>query len=329
MPPGPRKRRQAAGSGGESDEEVANTQRGRNRRPVADDSEDEDNEAEEEDGEEMDLDGENSQDQSVKKLVRYALACEYSRLPITRTGIREKIGLKQRGGFRKVFEEAQKQLRTTFGMEMVQLPIKEKVTLKERRAAGKSNNASKQPTSYILTTILPSAYRIPAIIPPSIVPSEAEEAAYVAICTVIVSLIALNGGQLPEHKLDRYLSRMNIEENMPMDKTQNVLQKMIKQGYVIKVKDRIGDEETIEWMVGPRGRTEIGNRGVQGLVKEIYGEDAPEDLDKRLQRSLGMELSSIDRLAEEVNDEPAQNEVVSTARPRRSRGAANDDGDYR
>ncbi|RQM06568.1 hypothetical protein DH86_00003270, partial [Scytalidium sp. 3C] len=167
----------AAESGEESENEAPSTQRGRNRRPVADDSDDEDNEAEEEDGEDMDIDGENTLDQSVKKLVRYALACEYSRIPISRTGIREKT-------------------------------------------AGKSNGASKQPTSYILTTILPPAYRIPAIIPPSIVPSEAEEASYVALCTVVVSLIALNGGQLPEHKLDRYLSRMNADENMPMDKTQ-------------------------------------------------------------------------------------------------------------
>lgn len=149
-----------------------------------------------------------------------------------------------------------------------------------------------------------------------------------ALCTVVVSLIALNGGQLPEHKLDRYLSRMNADENMPMDKTQVVLQKMIRQGYIIKVKDRIGDEETVEWMVGPRGRTEIGNRGVQGLVKEVYGEGAPEDLDKRLQRSLGMEMSSIDRIAGEDNEESMANESTTTAsRPRRTRGEDNDD-DY-
>ena len=32
----------------------------------------------------------NADDQLVKKLVRYALACEYARLPIRRDGIREK-----------------------------------------------------------------------------------------------------------------------------------------------------------------------------------------------------------------------------------------------
>jgi len=89
------------------------------------------------------------QDQTVKKLVRYALACEYKRTKITRAGISEKgrfVGIwlaqstnvavigKQRGGaFKKAFEGAQKELRTKFGMEMVVLPAKVKVTMKEKR----------------------------------------------------------------------------------------------------------------------------------------------------------------------------------------------------
>lgn len=40
----------------------------------------------------MDVDGDeaDSQDQLVKKLVRYALACEYQRIPIKRANITEK-----------------------------------------------------------------------------------------------------------------------------------------------------------------------------------------------------------------------------------------------
>jgi hypothetical protein len=44
----------------------------------------------------MEVDGavtRNETDQLVKKLVRYALACEYSRFPIRRDGIRDKGGL--------------------------------------------------------------------------------------------------------------------------------------------------------------------------------------------------------------------------------------------
>lgn len=90
------------------------------------------------------------QDQVVKKLVRYALACEYQRVSIKRTGIAEKGNIsfqmltnwthklvigKQRGAFKKVFESAQKQLRNIYGMEMVELPTREKVTMKEKRGS--------------------------------------------------------------------------------------------------------------------------------------------------------------------------------------------------
>jgi hypothetical protein len=106
---------------------------------------------------------------------------------------------------------------------------------------------------------------------------------------MVVSIIALSPGKsIPDSKLDRYLARLNANKNMPMDKTENVLKRMSTQGYITKVLDRSGDEETVDWVVGPRGKIEIGNRGVLGLVKEVYGDSAPEDLQQRLTRSLGI-----------------------------------------
>lgn len=40
---------------------------------------------------------------------------------------------KQRGSFKRVFEGAQEQLRNKFGMEMVELPAKERTTMKDKR----------------------------------------------------------------------------------------------------------------------------------------------------------------------------------------------------
>lgn len=70
----------------------------------------------------------------VKKLVRLALASEYSRQVIRRTDISAKV-LGEQGArqFKPVFEGAQKALRARFGMELVELPAKEKVTIRERR----------------------------------------------------------------------------------------------------------------------------------------------------------------------------------------------------
>lgn len=70
----------------------------------------------------------------VKKLVRLAMASEYSRLPIRRTDISAKV-LGEQGSrqFKLVFEQAQNELQHRFGMEMSELPAREKVTISQRR----------------------------------------------------------------------------------------------------------------------------------------------------------------------------------------------------
>lgn len=71
----------------ESEEEPTQTQRRRGRAPASDD--DSDGDEEPAGGDDMDAEGE-EEDQTVKKMVRYALACEYQRVTIKRTGISEK-----------------------------------------------------------------------------------------------------------------------------------------------------------------------------------------------------------------------------------------------
>lgn len=98
----------------------------------------EDEEDEEDDESAASSDGEtrtpSNIDVMVKKLVRLALASEYSRLPIRRTDISAKV-LGEQGSrqFKTVFDQAQRVLRSRFGMQMVELPGKEKVTISQRR----------------------------------------------------------------------------------------------------------------------------------------------------------------------------------------------------
>lgn len=80
-------------------------------------------------------------DATVQKLVRFALSCEYARQPIRRSDISLKvfndIGGPNNAGtgrnFRQVFAKAQKVLEEVFGMRMVELPVREKVTISQRR----------------------------------------------------------------------------------------------------------------------------------------------------------------------------------------------------
>lgn len=111
---------------------------------------------------------------------------------------------------------------------------------------------------------------------------------------MIVSLIVLSGGELSDMKLRRHLGRMNASQNLPMDKTDNVLQKIVRQGYVDKVVERSdGDEDTVTWCVGSRGRVEIPPQSIAALVTEVWGE-LPDDFNKKLAKSLGLQETRAD-----------------------------------
>jgi hypothetical protein len=116
--------------------------------------------------------------------------------------------------------------------------------------------------------------------------------------------------------LARMLKRMNAETNVPGGtKTDVALARMERQGYIWKVKENTGEEETTDWRVGPRGKIEIGNRGIQGFVREVYGEDATEDLEKRLNRSLGIESRVVN-----PEESPPAESIKGPARTQSGRG---------
>ncbi|PLB36599.1 MAGE-domain-containing protein [Aspergillus candidus] len=255
-----------------------------------------------------------SVDVMVKKLVRLALSSEYARLPIRRTDISAKVlGEQGTRQFKQVFESAQQELKKRFGMEMVELPGREKVTLTQRRAAQKverpSGNSNK---SWVLTSTLPSEYRKAEILTPARAPLEST---YTGIYTFLVAIILLNGGSLPEQKLDRYLSRMNADTYTPVDRTDRLLQRLCKEGYLVRTREMDGGEEIIEYMLGPRGKIEVGAGGVAGLVREVYGQQgavdggdegmtvgeriAHEDFEARLTSSLGIQRAAKRQLESE------------------------------
>ena len=184
-------------------------------------------------------------------------------------------------------------------MEMMELPAREKVTIQQKRAAAKSQSQSqKTVNAWILTSTLPAKFREHDILPPPKAPTAETEAQYAALYTFVVSCIMLNGGSLADSRLERYLSRVNANEVTPftqsggsamMDKTEKLLKRMERDGYVVRIRDTTGGDEVIEWMVGPRGKVEIGDQGVRGMVKEVYGDIGdPQELNRRLERSLGV-----------------------------------------
>jgi len=109
------------------------------------------------------------------------------------------------------------------------------------------------------------------------------------VYTLIISVIVLNGGSLSDNKLRRYLGRLNASVNMHNDKTENVLVKLMRQGYIVKTveKRQDRDEDTVIWSVGPRGRIEVDANSIANVVREVYGESTPE-LESKINNSLGV-----------------------------------------
>ncbi|KAJ5215053.1 MAGE family-domain-containing protein [Penicillium chermesinum] len=266
-----------------------------------------------------------SEDVMVKKLVRLALASEYSRLQIRRNDISQKV-LGENGSrkFKVVFDEAQRQLRTKFGMEMSELPAKEQVTVQQRRAAKKKEKPSSSNTkSWIVTTVLPQKYRTPDIIVPTKAPSDSVEGARTALYSFIIALISLNGGTLNEQKLERYLRRTNMVAWTPWsEKLPDYLQRLVRLNYLVRIKEQDNGEEIIDYMVGPRGKLEVGSTGVAGFVREVYGfgstaqtndEDGPTQIEQelranfeqQLRRSLGLSAPREDAEGEDHAGTPA------------------------
>ncbi|RSL66152.1 hypothetical protein CEP54_003946 [Fusarium duplospermum] len=304
MPPQRNRRARAVEDDG-SEEDVRPRQR---RRNSLDDQENEDDlDDEERDEEEMSQHpGRSADEQMAKKLVRYAISCEYSRTTIRRDGIKERVLGNQGRSFKRVFDLAQKQLREVWGMELRELPVREKMTLHEKRQAMKSQSQPKaNSNAFILASTLPEAYRSAAILQPSKTPSADDEATYAAFYTLVISTIWLNGGELSEQKLQRYLTRLNADQNVSMDKTELILKKMEKQGYVIKRVDKPlagqDGDHTITWHIGPRAKEEVGLDGVMGMVREVYGESWGEDMEKKLRSSLNIKHQRVD---DDEQDEP-------------------------
>ncbi|KAM3073004.1 hypothetical protein ACMFMG_008723 [Clarireedia jacksonii] len=138
-------------------------------------------------------------------------------------------------------------------------------------------------------------------------------------------------GTISDSKFTSILKKLEADENLPTDKTALVVKKMLQQNYISKIVEKTADEEIIEWRVGPRGKVEIGTRSVQGLVREIYGENTPEDLERRLDRSLGLgkRKSAEEVEADEGVDALSSNNTSSrsTAKKPRSRRAVEGEED--
>jgi len=208
-----------------------------------------------------------------------------------------------------------------------------RLTLHAHPAAQRTEKQATTTKTWILTTTLPAKYHNdPAILSPPLVPTSSAESTYVALYTFIHTLLALSaGGSIAETKLTRYLHRMNLSTSTPLGSTEKLLQRLVKDGYIIRHKDNSGGEEVVEYMIGPRAKMEIGDEGVRGLVRGVYGKvDAEaEELEKAIDKSLAIDENAKKKArdgAQQEGENGAGSVRKGPGRPRR-RGGGEDDED--
>lgn len=189
-------------------------------------------------------------------------------------------------------------------------------------------------------SVLPEAYRTARIMAPSRIISADDEAAYVGFYTLVISLIRINGGEMSEAMLRRYLTRLNAEMNTFNDtKTEDTLAKLQRQGYLVKNVDKDAKQHgeadmATTWYVGPRGKVEVNDESVAGLVREVWGpEEQGAELEKKLQASLSIRERDQEEDGEDANGnktiveeaEEAQDDGGSSRRRGRRRQAQGSD----
>ena len=137
---------------------------------------------------------------------------------------------------------------------------------------------------------------------------------------MVIALIALSGGEITEPKLKRHFQRLNVDNKLGPEKTDDVLTKMEKSGYVVRRVENISadHDKNVSWLVGPRGKEEIGPEGVAGVVREVFGGTTPE-LERRMATSLGITPQEPEQQeVEEENGEQPEEAPEPRRRSRRS-----------
>jgi hypothetical protein len=236
--------------------------------------------------------------------------------------------------FKKVFKQAQKILKEVYALEMQELPMREKLTIEEKRKGmssffsislseeGENNHIDSYPSAmqsqtggnktsetWIVVNVLPQEYRDPVILPPSSSPTAEKEATKIGFYTLIICLIAITGGEVTEQQLFRHLGRMNADKMLGDQRTEDVLQTLEKQGYIVKKTEQISaaEDKSVTYLVGPRGKTEVGNQGVANVVRMVWGGSTPE-LERKIAVSLGLEEPTEDEVQESQEREAEEEE---------------------
>lgn len=248
----------------------------------------------------------------VKNFVRLALACEQTRSSIRREEISKKVPINNhRRYFPQVFDRTQERLRNTFGMELIELPVKDRtrnMTMTQQRKLAHTHASashvlasSKAGKSWILRNILP-----PNLKQISQRQHIELERNYNAVAMIICIIVVMSDNQCSsESRLISALERLGWSPKCPAGPLDEVITKMTKQGYIDRLKDDQSMDGTFTLHIGPRGKLEtLHNRDeLKRLLMQIYGSNDDAEAQERLGKIIQDTLDGDEDDVAEASDE--------------------------
>ncbi|KAM0247885.1 hypothetical protein ACHAQJ_009678 [Trichoderma viride] len=310
MPPSQRRRRPVEDEG-DSDEDA----RPRQRQHIEASETEQDEEMSNDDDVEMNGATSRVDEQLAKKLVRYAISCEYSRTLIRRDGIKERgkdvewRTPAQRMETRKENDSTNRatNVSTRKAKPLIQKDICASATQSESSLGDGATYEVKRTTKDRVGRFYP-VFDITGSIPKRIDPKAIENSKRRARSNIFRILYNARFDDMAERG-----GAQRTEAAAVSDAPQ-------RRSNAGKRKDRGSNEEdgearihrppvgyegdqTITWHVGPRAKEEVGLDGVIGLVREVYGHPEDEAFDKKLRSSLGIKNKPlVDGEGEDNND---------------------------
>jgi hypothetical protein len=242
----------------------------------------------------------------VAGLMRYALAMDLTKQPITREGINKAV-LANYAGSRvlpQLIAKATLLFQRLFAYNLVPL----------QRPDAASGKRAMQTGAYALTSTLPPLVR-------ALIPMRDQNYEQLALVTTIVATLFLNDGQMTKSALFTQLARLGLEADQ-LHPTFGAWDKLIdskfctEQKYLAKssVKGDNGVTEVV-YSIGPRARAELDERQMLHYVSQVYGHS---EIDERALKELReLQVERKDGVAwakeEPLRDNNAANGVAAAA----------------
>ncbi|CAH1783157.1 unnamed protein product [Owenia fusiformis] len=195
----------------------------------------------------------------VNDLVRYMLVADGKKIPIKRTDLTKELLKDHAKAFPVLFDQAKKQLKNIFGIDVVEVEGKK---------------------SYMLI----NTFNCKSNEDPYLKWSD-EENAKNGLLTVILSLIFMNGNILEDAELWRSLKKVgvDVDRNHEVfgDVKKLVTQDFVRQNY-LEMTRRQPEPPIFDFEWGPRAFAEISKRSILQLVCKIYDQEDTDNSDSNL-----------------------------------------------